>query len=339
MSCPLSSTASACAWCSTTKTPCRSSRPTSRSSCAASWKLVRRKQSSRRCADSTSKSVDFLQRPYHHWLIPTDTRAPVADCSGSPVRLPPRMIAVWGYAMMWWRRFGALGALGVFLLLPHPARPDPAAGASIPIASDAILPDPGVRLGVLPNGLRYAIMQNATPKGALSIRLGMEVGDFEENDGEHGVAHFIEHMAFSGGDNEHEAGPEKAFADAGVAFGRDLNADTSTFATAYRLDLPKADSPSLDLAFSWLRRVADGATFSDAAVNRERGIILAERATRLTPLLEASEATEEFVGPNLRSTRPHAIGTIAELQAIDGAKLLAFYRRWYRPDNAVLVVI
>ena len=226
------------------------------------------------------------------------------------------MIAVWGYAMVWWRRFGALGALGVFLLLPHPARPDPAAGASIPIASDAILPDPGVRLGVLPNGLRYAIMQNATPKGALSIRLGMEVGDFEENDGEHGVAHFIEHMAFSGGDNEHEAGPEKAFADAGVAFGRDLNADTSTFATAYRLDLPKADSPSLDLAFSWLRRVADGATFSDAAVNRERGIILAERATRLwrrrkprknssLPICARPGRTRSAQSPNCRrSTAP-----------------------------------
>ena len=240
---------------------------------------------------------------------------------------------------MVWRRFGAAAALGVFLLLPHRALPDAPSGASIPIAADAILPDPAVKLGVLPNGLRYAIMQNATPKGGLSIRLGMEVGDFEESDGEHGVAHFIEHMAFSGGDNEHEAGPEKAFADAGVAFGRDLNADTGTFSTAYRLDLPKADTSSLDLAFTWLRRVADGATFTDAAVNRERGIILAERATRLTPLLEASEATDEFIAPNLRSTRPHSIGTIAELQAIDGAKLQAFYRRWYRPDNAVLVVI
>jgi zinc protease len=241
--------------------------------------------------------------------------------------------------MVWWRKFGALAALGIVLLLPHAAWPDPAADASIPIAADPILPDPAVRQGMLPNGLRYAIMQNATPKGALSIRLGMEVGDFEENDDEHGVAHFIEHMAFSGGDNEHSAGPEKAFADAGVAFGRDLNADTSTFATAYRLDLPRADTTSLDLAFSWLRRVADGAAFPDAAVKRERGIILAERATRLTPLLEASEATDEFVAPNLRSTRPHSIGTIAELQAIDGAKLQAFYQRWYRPENAVLVVI
>jgi zinc protease len=232
-----------------------------------------------------------------------------------------------------------VAALGIFLLLPHAARTDPAPGPSIPLTADPILPDPAIRLGVLPNGLHYAIMHNATPKGALSIRLGMEVGDFEESDGEHGVAHFIEHMAFSGGDNEHEAGPEKAFADAGVAFGRDLNADTSTYATAYRLDLPRADASSLDLAFSWLRRVADGATFSEAAVNRERGIILAERATRLTPLLEASEATDAFVAPNLRSTRPHSIGTIAELQAIDAAKLQAFYQRWYRPENAVLVVI
>ncbi len=239
--------------------------------------------------------------------------------------------------MSWWRRIGAATALGIFALLPLRALPDPPAAA--PAASDAILPDPAIKLGVLLNGLRYAIMHNATPKGALSIRLGMDVGDFEESDGEHGVAHFIEHMAFSGGDNEHAAGPEKAFADLGVAFGRDQNAETSTFTTVYRLDLPSADAASLDLAFSWLRRVADGATFPDAAVNRERDIILAERATRLTPILEASEATDAFIAPNLRSTRPHSIGTIEELRSIDGAKLLAFYRRWYRPDNAVLVAI
>jgi zinc protease len=240
------------------------------------------------------------------------------------------------------RGLGALAALCVFLVLPRHALPEPAGGNAAPAAStasDSILPDPAIRLGVLPNGLRYAIMQNATPKGALSVRLGIEAGDFEESESERGTAHFIEHMAFSGGQNEHEAGPEKAFADAGVAFGRDLNADTSTFATVYRLDLPKADAPSLDLAFGWLRRIADGTTFADDAVNRERGIILAERATHLTPLLEASEATDSFVAPNLRSTRPHSIGTVEQLQAVNGAKLLAFYQRWYRPDNAVLVIV
>src|ERR1700722_870584 len=98
--------------------------------------------------------------------------------------------------MSWWRRIGAAAALGVFVLLPLRALPDTPAVA--PAASDAILADPAIKLGVLPNGLRYAIMHNATPKGALSIRLGMDVGDFEESDSEHGVAHFIEHMAFSG---------------------------------------------------------------------------------------------------------------------------------------------
>src|SRR5688572_10433801 len=55
-----------------------------------------------------------------------------------------------------------------------------------PEVAGAIMPDPAVRRGVLANGLRYALMRNVSPKGALSIRLGFDVGSFEENDDERG---------------------------------------------------------------------------------------------------------------------------------------------------------
>jgi zinc protease len=250
-------------------------------------------------------------------------------------------LPVWGLKGMGFPRVaGALLVAGFLVILSHGSRSAPAAGSPVAdAAADAILPDHNIRFGVLPNGLRYAVMQNASPAGATSIRLGVETGSFDENDNERGLAHFLEHMAFSAGRNEHEAGPERAFADAGVTFGRDQNAETSTFATVFRLDLPKSDDASFDLAFNWLRKVGDGAIFPDDAVNRERAIILAERETDQTPERKSSEAAMAFFMPGLRSARPESIGTVKDIDAVTGTSLESFYSRWYRPDNAVLVVI
>ncbi|MGI9170193.1 MAG: hypothetical protein ACR2FH_08470, partial [Caulobacteraceae bacterium] len=40
--------------------------------------------------------------------------------------------------------------------------------------------DPAIRRGVLANGLRYAVMHTGKQKGAVSIRLGIDAGSFEE---------------------------------------------------------------------------------------------------------------------------------------------------------------
>ena len=61
-----------------------------------------------------------------------------------------------------------------------------------------IAPDASVRYGILENGMRYAIMHNQSPEGAVAIRFGFDVGWVDEEDDELGLAHFIEHMAFNG---------------------------------------------------------------------------------------------------------------------------------------------
>ena len=66
------------------------------------------------------------------------------------------------------------------------------------VALTDVTPDPAVRYGRLPNGMKYAIRANSTPKGAASIRLHFDFGSLAERDQERGLAHFIEHMAFNG---------------------------------------------------------------------------------------------------------------------------------------------
>jgi len=216
--------------------------------------------------------------------------------------------------------------------LAQPAAP-PAAGA------DVVRPDPAVRRGVLPNGLRYAVMRNAWPAQGVSMRLNIGVGSFEEADDERGIAHFLEHMAFNGTRTIPEDQLDKVFAAQGVKFGRDQNASTGAFDTTYQLDMPLADPAKLDLGFLWLREVGDGMVLSPEAVERERGVVLSEHDRSLGPGRTFAEAQALFLSPELRGPTRWPIGVRPTLQRIDAAKLRAFYDRWYRPDNAAVVVV
>jgi hypothetical protein len=98
---------------------------------------------------------------------------------------------------------------------PAPSAAAPAAGADRPAApaggpagqpagaawaherSD-LKPDPAVRFGRLPNGMRYAVARNATPEGEASLRLRIDAGSLMEKDDQQGLAHFMEHMIFNG---------------------------------------------------------------------------------------------------------------------------------------------
>lgn len=212
-------------------------------------------------------------------------------------------------------------------------------GAHASPAGEALPGDPAVRRGLLPNGLRYALMPNATPKDGLSLRLVFDVGSLEEADEERGAAHFIEHMAFRDTRQFPEGELEAVFAPLGVGFGRDQNAYTSTDSTIYMLDLPSAGDRHREVAFKWLRDVADGVRFERGPVDRERGVVLAERAARQDPNAATQEAITLFQGPELRTVKRSPIGELAVLQNIRPEALRAFYQRWYRPEHAVLTVV
>ena len=202
-----------------------------------------------------------------------------------------------------------------------------------------VLADPAIRSGTLPNGMRYFIMQAASPAKGLSLRLGIDAGSFEESDSERGYAHLIEHMAFRATRSAPEGGLDRRFAPLGVAFGRDQNAATTVFTTTYKLDFATADEHGIDQGFGWLRDVADGVVFPNAAVTSERGVVLAEKQARESPEMLLGEAVERFQMPGLRSIDRDPIGTSEALAAATPETLRSFYEHWYRPENAVLVVV
>ncbi|NJR42151.1 MAG: insulinase family protein, partial [Akkermansiaceae bacterium] len=170
------------------------------------------------------------------------------------------------------RLLSALLAL-LALALPAAAQAWGFAGSDHPV-------DPAVRFGVLPNGMRYALRNNTTPRGAVMVRMLFDVGSLAEAEDQRGLAHFLEHMAFNGSRNVPEGEMVRLLERNGLAFGADTNASTGVDQISYRLDLPRNTPELIDLSLMLMREIASELTLDPAAVDRERGVIAAEQLAR-----------------------------------------------------------
>src|SRR6185312_408949 len=229
---------------------------------------------------------------------------------------------------------GCVAALVLGGAAPASPAQQPPAGMG---SGDLARPDPAMITGKLPNGLTYAVKQVKSSDGA-SMVLYIKAGAFEEDASERGLAHFIEHMAFRGTTHFPAGTLFKQLAQQGVAAGQDQNAATAVYGTTYYIDLPKATDPALDLAATWLGDVADGLQFKPEDVDGERGAILSEVAERENVARSEAEASERFFSPGMRGAGRSPGGSTEILKSAGPAQLRAFYQRWYRPENAIVVV-
>lgn len=199
--------------------------------------------------------------------------------------------------------------------------------------------DPDFRFGQLPNGMRYVIRHNETPRGTGLVRFEIAAGSLDEHDSERGYAHFVEHMAFNGSTHVPEGEMVKLLERDGLAFGPDTNASTSYDRTIYSLDLPTNDPALLDTALMLMRETGSELTFSPQAVARERGVVQSEMRDRNTFALRNYEERTDFFQRGSRLAVRLPIGTPDALAGATAEGLKAFWRREYVPAHATLVVI
>jgi zinc protease len=236
----------------------------------------------------------------------------------------------------------AIAALGCFAppalaLPPTPSGPTTTLSTDDP-AYPLTRPNPEAEIGKLPNGLTYGVMRRAGTR-QVSIILMIGAGSGNETQGERGVAHFLEHMAFNGSAHFPPGTVMKRFADIGVSIGRDQNAETGFDSTTFSLDLSEITPDRLDMAFGWLRDVADGLTIPQSEVDRERGVIMSEYVGSRSALGDVAEASEKFLLPTLLGPQRQPIGLKDVIQTVSADTIRGFYQRWYRPENAVVVAV
>jgi zinc protease len=215
----------------------------------------------------------------------------------------------------------------------------PALAAPAAPAASALKADPAIRFGMLPNGMHYEIMRNATPPHNASLRLRIDVGSMYEREDQRGIAHFIEHMVLNGTTHVPEGEFEKRLERVGLKFGPDTNATTEFQQTVYMLDLPETDATTVDTALFLLREATGEATFAPDAIDRERGIVLSEERTRATPQLRNIEDELGYLlkGDVLPTRLP--IGSTDFIRTAQHDKFVEFYNAYYRPERATLIAV
>ena len=199
--------------------------------------------------------------------------------------------------------------------------------------------DPNIVFGVLPNGMKYALLKNSTPKDSVVLRMRFDVGSFAEADDQRGLAHFLEHMAFNGSTNVPEGEMIKLLERKGLAFGADTNASTGFDETIYKLDLPNASDDLIDTGLMLMRETASELKIDPEAVNRERGIILSERRARDTVQLRNVIDQLDFQMQGMKVASRIPVGTEEVIRTAPAARLRDLYDRYYRPERATLVMV
>ena len=247
-------------------------------------------------------------------------------------------------------------ALSPFLLLAFHPVPLSAREAAKPAAAATINPqtsaakawnfaasdipfDSNIVFGVLPNGMKYALLKNTTPKDSVVLRMRFDVGSFAEADDQRGLAHFLEHMAFNGSTHVPEGEMVKLLERKGLAFGADTNASTGFDQTVYQLDLPNASDDLVDTGLMLMRETASELTIDPGAVDRERGIILSERRARDTYQLRSLIDQLDFQMEGMKVASRIPVGTEEVIRTAPAARIRDLYDRYYRPERATLVMV
>ncbi len=200
--------------------------------------------------------------------------------------------------------------------------------------------DAAVRIGKLENGMTYFIRHNEEPKERVSFYMIQNVGALLEEDNQNGLAHFLEHMAFNG--TEHY--PEKGFLDYleknGVAFGRNINAYTSTNETVYNLsDVPSTREGLIDSCLLVLHDWSNYLLLTEEEIDAERGVISEEWRTRRNAGFRLREKYMPVLMEGSKWATRDVIGDLDIIKTFEPETLRKFYHDWYRTDLQAITIV
>src|SRR3954471_9503543 len=219
------------------------------------------------------------------------------------------------------RRLSQLLLLAVALPLGAQQTP-PALMTPLPV-------DPKVKIGTLPNGIRYYIRKNVRPEKRAELRLVVNAGSVLENENQLGYAHFLEHTAFNGTTNFAKNDLVKYLQSIGVRFGADLNAGTSFDQTVYILPVPTDTAAIVEKGFQILEDWAHGQIFDSVEVVNERGVVREEWRGRLGAGERMQRVTIPIILKGSRYADRNIIGSEESIMRAQPSALKRFYADWY----------
>lgn len=203
-------------------------------------------------------------------------------------------------------------------------------GASL-LSAALLAAPPAVHEFKLDNGMKLVVKEDHRAPVVVS-QVWYKVGSSYEHDGITGISHVLEHMMFKG---THTHGPgefSRLIAEQG---GRE-NAFTSRDYTAYFQTLEKSRLPiALELEADRMRNLL----LNRDEFGKEVNVVMEERRLRTEDNAQALTHERFNAVAYLNSPyRTPIIGWMGDLEALRIEDLQQWYRRWYAPNNAVLVI-
>jgi len=189
----------------------------------------------------------------------------------------------------------------------------------------------GVSDFTLQNGLEVVVVpDHRTP--VVTHMIWYKVGSADETPGKSGLAHFLEHLMFKGTAKTPAGKSAQTLNEVG---GLD-NAFTSTDYTAFYQRVPREQ---LETVMGFEADRMTGLVLTDENVLPERDVVLEEYNQRVAndPAAQLTEQVQAALYLNHPYGRP-VIGWRHEIEVLTREDALAFYRRFYTPNNAIVVI-
>lgn len=190
---------------------------------------------------------------------------------------------------------------------------------------------PEVTTFKLANGLEVVVVPDRRSP-VVTHMLWYKVGAADEPPGKSGIAHFLEHLLFKGT----EKNPAGKFSKTVALIGGQENAFTSSDYTGY---FQRTSREHLKTLMEFEADRMTGLVLTDDVVAPELKVVLEEQNQRVAnnPGAKLGEQIEAALYLNHPYGRP-VIGWRHEIESLNRQDAIAFYRRFYTPNNAILVV-
>jgi zinc protease len=199
------------------------------------------------------------------------------------------------------------------------------------LAADLTIPDVDYQSFELGNGLQIMVFPDHSIP-SLKLAVYYKVGAIDEQQGQTGISHFLEHSMFLGT----ESVPEGKIDDLISHVGGQLNAATNFDYTYYYYQVP---SSMLELVMALEADRMRNLKFDPAEIERERKVVMQERRLRTENNI-FSNGFEKIKAYALKDSylEHNVVGWMKDISKITVPQLKSYYQSYYAPNNAILVV-
>jgi predicted Zn-dependent peptidase len=185
----------------------------------------------------------------------------------------------------------------------------------------------------LPNGLRVVVHEDHKAP-IVAVNIWYHVGSKDEPAGRTGFAHLFEHLMFNGSENH----PGEYFDPFELAGATNMNGTTNSDRTNYFENVP---TTALDMAL-WMESDRMGhllGAIDQATLDEQRGVVQNEkRQGENQPYGQLNEIESKAIYPVGHPYHHTVIGSMNDLNAASLEDVKNWFRTWYGPNNAVLVL-